>query len=219
MLLGENTRTQPGRVLANLLRKDFKIEGTDCQTRGPKLYLYPSLCHQIETGVKRGHGEDDIIHAVIKAVKPGLPLRSYLKGRTELSLDQLKRLLRVHFREKEPTDLYAELTGTVQRRSESAMDFVIRAMDLRQRVLFASKANAVRYETQLVDKMFRRAVVTGLNSEAILSMVRPVLHGNTDEEILDALMAADIQEQERQQKQGAGPKRAQVMSVDMTADQ
>ena len=97
---------------------------------------------------------------------------------------------------------------------------VIRAMDLRQRVLFANEANAVQYEAELVDKMFRRAVVTGLNSEAIRSVVRPVLleDGNTDEEILDALIAADIQEQERQQKQGAGPKRAQVMSVDTTAD-
>ena len=60
------------------VQKDFKInvgESTSKYTLSSS-----SLEHQIESGLGTGYTEFEIVVAVIRAVKPGLKLRSYLEG-------------------------------------------------------------------------------------------------------------------------------------------
>ncbi len=89
-----------------------------------------------------------------------------------LTLARLKQILRAHFKEKSSTDLYQELAQLCQ-----GQDFLIRAMNLRQQVIFSSQAvdNTVKYDPSLVQSLFIRVVETGLQQESIRAKLRPLL--------------------------------------------
>ena len=99
--------------------------------RIPGKVSFSSLAHQIENARKKNESDQEICEATIKAISPGLNLRSYLEGETDLTLPQLRRILRAHFSERNATELYAELSNAVQHSSESVQNFVVRLMDRR----------------------------------------------------------------------------------------
>lgn len=90
-------------------------------------------------GLPKGYDVGEIVEAVIQAITPVVKLKSYLESRQELSLSSLKQVLRTHFIEKDARELYHTLTHAVQDIKETPLQFVIRTMDLRQKVLFASE--------------------------------------------------------------------------------
>ena len=73
-----------------LFRKECHISGQvgNAQQRDP--LTYGSLTHQIEAAIRKGYKEIEVVEAVIKAVNPGIPLRSYLKGGQEPHPHQAK---------------------------------------------------------------------------------------------------------------------------------
>ena len=87
-------------------------------------------------------------------------LRSYLEGKTDLTLPQLHRILRVHFSELNVTELYTELSNAVQHSSESVQNFVVHLMDTRQKIIFASQESEsqLQYDPVLVQKLFLCAI-------------------------------------------------------------
>ena len=101
---------------------------------------------------KKNHSDQEICEATIKAISPGLNLRSYLEGKTDLTLPQLRRILRAHFSERDATELYTESSNAVQHSSVSVQNFVVRLMDIRQKVIFASQEleSQLQYDPVLV---------------------------------------------------------------------
>lgn len=94
-----------------LLRKEFRIKGQISEVgQKDKLFL-SSLVQQINRGVAKGYAEEEVVDAIINAMVPSLTLRSYLECKPELDLPVLRRLLRSHYKEKEATELYHDLTG------------------------------------------------------------------------------------------------------------
>ncbi len=79
-----------------------------------------------------------MIDAVIRAITP-----SYLETISNLTLPRLQAILRSHFQEKSATELYQQFPTIVQAPDESPQSFLIRALDLRQSVSFASKEAGV----------------------------------------------------------------------------
>ena len=75
---------------------------------------FSSLVHQIENGLKNDYTEDGIKEAVIKAINPAISLRSYLEGKVDLTLAKLRRIMRSHYQERTATELYHQLSSTVQ---------------------------------------------------------------------------------------------------------
>ncbi len=59
----------------------------------------------------------------------------------------------------------------VARHNESTQDFLFRALDIRQKVLFASGEECadVSYDLELVQTMFRRSLSTGIRDDIIRS--------------------------------------------------
>lgn len=100
---------------------------------------FSRLEHQIESGLKRRYSETEIVETVVRAISPGLKLRSYLEGRTDLTLTSLRQVLRAHYAETDATVLYQQLTKATQGANETPLEFLIRVLDLRQKILFASK--------------------------------------------------------------------------------
>lgn len=90
-----------------LLRKEFRIKGQISEVgQKDKLFL-SSLVQQID----RGYAEEEVVDAIINAMVPSLTLRSYLECKPKLDLPVLRQLLQSHYKEKEATELYHDLTG------------------------------------------------------------------------------------------------------------
>ena len=119
---------------------------------------------------------------------------------------QLRMILRAHFSECDATELYTELSNAVQHSSESVQNFVVRLMDMRQKVIFASQESEsqLQYDPVLVQKLFLRAISTGLISYSIKADIDPYLNdiNVSDEVLLEKLNLAANNEAERKHKLG-----------------
>lgn len=185
-------------------RKDFKISGQIGEPGQKEKLTFSSLAHQIENGLSRGYPECEMCDAVIRAISPGLQLRSYLEGKPNLTLPTLRRILRSHFQERSATELYKQLTSECQGNKETPQNFLMRALDLRQKILFASQEaeSGLKYDPALVQSMFLHTVLTGLQSDSIKVDLQPLLLDTktTDEALLEKLNIACANELERQKK-------------------
>ena len=211
----EGTETKVSVDLAKVFKRDFKIFGTIGGDSHKDSLSFVSLTRQIDTGVKSGYKETEVIEAVIRAVSPSLKLRSYLEMMSELTLPRLKQILRAHFKEKSATELYQELAQLCQGTKESAQDFLIRAMNLRQQVIFSSQSDsAVKYDPSLVQSLFIHVVETGLAQESVRAKLRPLLEKSnvSDEELMDRVNRAVSAETERQNKMGGFIKKSTLVN-------
>ena len=197
--------------IAKAFKRDFKIFGTIGGDSHKDSLSFVSLMRQIDTGTKNGYNETEIIEAVIRSVSPSLKLRSYLEMTSGLSLARLKQILRAHFKEKSATELYQELAQLCQGPKESAQDFLIRAMNLREQVIFSSQAveSTVKYSASLVQSLFIHVIETGLQQESVRAKLRPLLEKPSvnDEELMEKVNLAVSAETERQSKMGVSSKK------------
>nr|KAG5701585.1 hypothetical protein BaRGS_024835 [Batillaria attramentaria] len=139
------------------LRRELKLDGVI--TGGKDSLSFISFTRQLEAAHRRGYPEHEIMDAVITAVSPELPLRRVLEA-SKLDLEGMKRLIFQFFREPSPAELFTQLTQGTQQSGESAAEFVMRMMDLRQRMKHSS--HSAQYPASLVDQTFRQNVLTGL---------------------------------------------------------
>ena len=95
--------------------------------------------HQIDSGLKLGCKESEIVNAVIRAISPYGSLKSYVETLCDLSLAKLRRINRVHYREKAASEVYQQLATVCQQSNESPQKFLLRALNLRNKVNFASQ--------------------------------------------------------------------------------
>lgn len=112
----------------------------------------------------------------MRAINPGMRVKSYLEGLGDLTLPRLRRILRSHYQEKSATEPYRQLSTLVQEPQESPQNFLIRALYTRQKILFASQEvdTELKYDPKLVQGMFLHAVDTGFMEDSIRSL-RPFL--------------------------------------------
>ena len=134
--------------------KDFKISGTIGSLDKRDSLSYSSLSYQISTGVKQGYTEEVICAAVLKAISPGNNLRTYLESKPGLDIPSLMGVMRSHFHEKDSSSVFTELSNAAQETSESCLDFVVRIMCLRQKVLVLGSEEGCPYDSSLVQKGF-----------------------------------------------------------------
>ena len=194
--------------LKSILRREFRIVGV-LGPQGQKENLsFMSLNRQIEEGLKRGYDEKEVIDGIIKCISSSLPLKDYIEAMRESGLETINKILRAHFQEKNASELYASLTNLVQNANEEPQNFLLRALNLREKVIFASKAeNAkVKYEPAQCQSMFLHAVETGLISNTLRTRMRTHLQrlGVTDAELINELNIAVTEESERNLKLGLG---------------
>ena len=192
-------------------KRDFKIHGLVAGDKFKDGLTFVSLSQQIDAGVKAGYKENEIIDAVIRAVSPSLQLRSYLEMIQDLTLTRLRLILKAHFKQKSETELYQELSNLCQEASETPQDFLMRAMSLKQQVLFVSSANdsPIKYEPSLVQSLFLHVLETGLHDEAVRAKLYPLLEKTnvSDEQLLEKINQIMSAEAERYNKMSSGNKK------------
>lgn len=187
------------------IRREFKISGQIGEKGQKDKLSFTNLMHQIERGLTKGHSEDEVVEAVVKAISPGLSLRDMLEVKSDLTLAQLKTILKGHFKEDSSMDLYHKLVNVTQDSRESPQNFLFRAIELKERLFLAAKESGSddQYSPDVIQRKFLRSVSTGLVSDHIKFQLKPFLDDTTvtDETLIDKLNEAASVESERQSKQ------------------
>lgn len=187
------------------MRREFKISGQIGEKGQKDKLSYRNLMHQIDRGLSKGHSEAEIMEAVIKSISPGLSIRDMLEIKNDLTLSQVKTILKGHFKEDNSTDLYHRLVNITQDIRESPQNFLFRAIELKERLVLASREvdSEEQYSMELIQKKFLRSVSTGLLSDNIKFQLKPYLDDRqvTDEMLIERMNEAASVESERFQKQ------------------
>lgn len=135
-----------------------------------------SIMRQVESGVQKGYTHREIVDGVIKAIQADSKLSGYLEGREELDLHVFQSIIRAFYKEKSSTELYQELCNLHQELKETTLDFVFKALGLKQKIIFASKEpDKLSYEKKLVEKQFQHDVSTGIGDDAIKTEIHSLL--------------------------------------------
>lgn len=148
-------------LTTSALRRQFKINGQIGEPDQKDKISFSSLARQIQIGLTQGYVESEIVDGVIPAITPGLVLGSYLETYKDLTLDRLKRILRNNYGVKNTPELYQTL---------ASLAFLMKALDLRQQILFASSDESddtyLQNDSEHI-RPFLRSVETGLQDESI----------------------------------------------------
>lgn len=93
-----------GRVPEVTICREYRLSGQVGEGGQREKLSYTNLLHQMENGLRKGHSESEVIVAVIRAISPGLKLRDMLELKIDLTLPQLKTVLKGHYREDDTSD-------------------------------------------------------------------------------------------------------------------
>lgn len=199
------TRPEPTNTLQEVtLRREFKICGQIGEHGQREKLSYLSLVRQIEMGMEKGHSETEVVEAVIRAISPGLPLRDMLEIKRGLTLSKLLTILKGHYKVDSSTELYHQLLNVSQEPTETALNFVFRAIELKEKLLWkaANEETDELYSRATIQRKFLRSIETGLLSDSIKYQLLPLLSdlSTTDEELIERVNEVSKLEHERLEK-------------------
>ena len=149
-----------------------------------------------------GYGDEVICAGVLKAISPGNNIRTYLECKKNLTVSSLLDVLRSHFREKDSSTIFTELSNASQEQNENCLDFVVRVMCLRQRVFDIGEEEGCVYEKKFVQTRFLHTLAVGIRNSNIRNEIRDILNkiDISDEELLKSVTDAVANETERSGK-------------------
>lgn len=172
-------------------------------------------------GTEKGHAESEITEAVIRAVSPGLPLRDMLEIKRGLTLSSLLTILRGHYKVDSSTDLYHQLINLSQNPRETALNFVFRAIEVKEKLLCKAENEDAEehYSRAIIRRKFLRSIETGLLSHSVKFNILPYLNNVriADEELIEKVNEVSKVENKRQEKRkrftaARGPKVQELCS-------
>eukprot|EP00112_Aurelia_sp_Birch-Aquarium-sp1_P003997 Seg1452.4 transcript_id=Seg1452.4/GoldUCD/mRNA.D3Y31 product="Retrovirus-related Pol polyprotein from transposon 17.6" pseudo=true protein_id=Seg1452.4/GoldUCD/D3Y31 len=197
--------------IPSILRREFKISGQIGEPGQHDKLTYVSLIHQIDSAIEKGFTEREVTDGVIKSISPHSSLRNYILLLPSRSLSKLRQILRVFFQEKTASDLFQQLVTMSQEPKETAQQFLLKALDARNKVFFATREEDAQaeYNSQLVQKSFLKAFETGLRDENLVTNLRPFLRQEhiTDEELMRNVNDLATKQAERRAKIINAPER------------
>ena len=197
----------PGTARVHRLR-DFKISGQIGDPGQADKLTFSNLLHQIVTGRNQRYSDEEIIAAVVKACTPGLSLRTYLEGRPYMDLNTLVTILRTHYKEKDATAVFNEMSNACQGPKDTEHSFCMRMMGLRDKVLLLTREEGNLYDDRLVQNQFQHALYTGLRDENARHVLSGILKrpNVSDEELLIAINEFMMNVAESKSKSNGGGK-------------
>ena len=122
-----------------------------------------------------------------------------------LNLAKLAPVLRAHFKEKDATAVFSELSSASQQGNEGELDFCMRLMGLRDKVMILTKEEKGQYTGPLVQNQFQKSMFTGLKNESVRQELKPILRRKDvpDHDLLAEISEVVMSEQEHQTKVGS----------------
>ena len=198
----------------SILRCEFRIKGQTGDPEQSDKLSFVSLIKQIDCSIGKGYEEHEIIDGAIQTIMPSMKLRSYLETLKDLTLPHLRKILRSHYKEMYSTSLYHALITMCQGPKESPLSFLFRALDMHQKILFASQEarSGLSYNPELVQGMFLRCLETGFQDDNIAAKMKSMVADKeiSDEDLIERLNEVVASETKRQAKlNSSGKQKAQ----------
>lgn len=143
-----------------------------------------------------------------------------------LTLPALLTILRGHYKVDSSTDLYHQLINLSQDPKETALNFVFRAIEIKEKLLWKAENEDAEehYSRAIIQRKFLRSIETGLLSDSVKFNILPYLNNVriTDEDLIEKVNEASRVENERQEKRkrftaARGPK-VQELCSDVQAE-
>ena len=155
--------------LKTILKREFKFNGTIGAPNSKDALSYISLTKQIDSAKQKGYEDPEIFDALIKAISPGLHLRTYLEAMREAGLETVMKIIRAHFQEKSAAELFGSQANLVQSPTEDPQNFLLRALNLREKIVFASEQEStkLKYDKTQCQNLFLHTIETGLLSNTL----------------------------------------------------
>ena len=169
------------------------------------------------------HSEHELLSGLRRGISLG-SLKMYIDAKMDMSLEEVLEFLKPHLKGRTPSELLSKLSGLTQKSDQSASNFLLEALQLRQLLIAGSTEDGVTYDTRMAHAIFLNSIRTGLRNESVRTRMLPYLDpakNISDSVLITELNRAVGEEEERRRKQGNvdGKKRTlDVGSVDMERD-
>ena len=117
--------------------------------------------------------------------------------------------MEAHFDEQNATDLFSKVTSMVRLPEESEYQYVMRCVEIRQKVILTSNKSDIKYDKELVRKLFYRTLERGLLCSYVIQEIKPLIKNKTsDEDVIAAVTKTSATEKERNLVHGKHHKKA-----------
>lgn len=180
---GVKSSKRSGIVEVHQRLQTFKINGV---IGGEKDNItFDNLNFQVNNALEAGYNEPSICGAILKAISPSNSLRSLFETEKKLDVDSMLDILRPYLvQSKDSASYYAELCSSKQRPPDkTAMDFVVRLLGLRNRIVKLSAEEGTPFDQNLLRKQFFKTMFSGLQNQNIRAEVRESCKSVSDGEI------------------------------------
>ena len=177
------------------VKGDFKLKGVIGRPGGG--VSFASLRRQVDAA-RLEYDERKICEAVIQGVDISTTLRFFFENKQDLNLDSLMAIMKAFYKESDSTELYNQLGNASQNNGEDALNYVMRLMELKGKILGVSATSEILYGKKQVQTLFLKSVENGLLSENVRIKLRGHLDMNmTDEKLLEVVSEIVMAENER----------------------
>lgn len=199
--------------------REFKINGTVGAVDQKDTLSYTSLSFQMKRGREAGFSYKGIRAAVIKAIKPGTNLRNYLEIKPNISENAFIKILRSHYNEKDASSVFQEMSNCTQLSTESELEFCLRVMSLREKVVSLSAEEQCTFDSELIRKKFFQTMYTGLKHNSVRMGLHNTLKAGiaNDEDLLDEISLVVLNESEHISKQKLTDKKLTAKNVNINS--
>ena len=201
------------------LKKELKIRGQIGEAGQKDKLTYVSLVHQIKQARLTGYTDQEVINIVISSMVPGLTLRTVLETTPNLTLDRLTQFLEAQYEQKNAHELCNTMTNMLQFPEESVYTFVMRCLEVRQKILLVSEKSCdLSYSPGFINKLFLRTIERGVSHLFVVQEIKSLLRSENvcDEVLLAAIVKASASEKERSMLQAAAQTPKKVVRVHET---
>ena len=118
----------------------------------------------------------------------------------EIGLATAVKIIRAHYQENNASELCANLSNLVQAQSKEPQNFLLRTLNLREKILFAlkQKGSRLKHDENQCQSIFLHAQETGLMSNNLRSRMRGFIQqpNITDAELISQLNLAEAEKSE-----------------------
>ena len=130
-------------------------------------------------------------------------MQTYLESTPDLTLKNILDILHSHFKEKDSASVFTEFHNAAQLSTETSLEFILRLMCMRQKVLTLSNEEGCPYDKKLLNKRFFHTMFTGFRNVNIRAELREKCKDNfslSDEKLLKFASEVVANESERNEK-------------------
>ena len=179
---------------------------------------WSNLSFQIKQGVSQGYSEKEIMVGVINAIDVKCPLKEFFEGSIdELSWEEFQDTLKqcVDADAKDSNTLMDEMVACKQGATESLMEYAIRMIDYRKKIVKVNQEEDCPLGEPVVRKRFVNSMLVGIRNATVRLELQPLLKDPnlTDKSLRTAIREIMTRNKASELKFESSTSKANVKSV------